>query len=661
MVSQVTLDLTPADKETTKKAAQVMTKIIKKIVTILQNTPGNEDNYNSFMACKEFKVSFELPENNNNLFLYIFYTYTKDTNEFPLSEGTIDFTLTANTSKLLKKSLTPLATSTKASATRNDSTTLPTRSQEELLLQSTFTQLQASDNPLRPGTTTDNKSRTTDASSTKVSATRNDSTTLPTLDQQKHLLEPLTRKAKSSNPDTIGNKSRVSLPTTPSTSPLLPSEKKPQVAETSHHFIYRFFAALFNWIASFFYDSSEEPKADTTDVEQGQSKAGQRSTSGSKAQTKTTGTEKVVASIRGLSNGNNICFINAIFQALMNTSEEMINVIINAHDAKIQRQHKEIEDLESEISTEESSYFLPIWNSPKRARLQTLEASREASITLNQALGLYNTTQDMVWLNALRGFDSAWSRWSQQDARELLDKIFDPVLEPLTGGLGKNGLPSLDIIPENIDPNLKTSLSRFFPKFGIRKQWVLESEDSNLKNVTQLPDGIHEEVNIDPIPRFEIPNDPTTLQDVVTTGLTMQQKQLDDTAVYEINGKKGTCRIAQECLVIQSIEGNAPEYIPLQLKRFNDDLSKNETEIIMPENNRITLIVNGQDVDYEIHTLVMHEGEYLSGGHYFSYVRKNNGWVEANDSRVIPLTELPETVEKQVYMIFLKRVDREVI
>lgn len=587
MVSQVTLDRTPVDSATAKKAAQVMTKIIEKIVTIL-NIPENEVSYKAFMACKEFTVSFELPENNNNLFLYIFYTYTKDTNEFLLSEGegTIDFHLDANASKLLMKSLTPPATPTKASVTRSHSTTLPTLSQEELLLRA-----------------------------------------------------PLVRRANSPNSVT--------------------TEKKPQAV--SHNFIYRFFAALFNWIASFFYDSSEEPKADTTDVEQGQSKAGQRSTSGSKAQTKTTGTEKVVASIRGLSNGNNICFINAIFQALMNTSEDMINVIINAHDAKIQRQHKEIEDLESEISTEESSYFLPIWNSPKRARLQTLEASREASITLNQALGLYNTTQDMVWLNALRGFDSAWSRWSQQDARELLDKIFDPVLEPLTGGLGKNGLPSLDIIPENIDPNLKTSLSRFFPKFGIRKQWVLESEDSNLKNVTQLPDGIHEEVNIDPIPRFEIPNDPTTLQDVVTTGLTMQQKQLDDTAVYEINGKKGTCRIAQECLVIQSIEGNAPEYIPLQLKRFNDDLSKNETEIIMPENNRITLIVNGQDVDYEIHTLVMHEGEYLSGGHYFSYVRKNNGWVEANDSRVIPLTELPETVEKQVYMIFLKRVDREVI
>jgi hypothetical protein len=572
---QVTLGLTPVDSATAQKATTVMTKIVNNIVEKLKNK--YQTDYDRLMASKQFTVSFELPENKNKLLLNIFYNDGKNKIEFPLSDAT---------SQSLKESLTPVAISTKASS---HSTTLPTASQEELLLRT-----------------------------------------------------PLIRRAKpyAQRPTTPTD----SLPKTSPIPPLTP-------AETSHNFIYRFFAALLNWIASSF--------SGTSDVKG--SKAGQHSTAGSTAQIKTTGTEKVVASIRGLRNENNICFINAIFQALMNTSEEMINIIINAHDAKIDKEADAIERLTTEIALEESSYFLPIWSSPKRADLKILEASREASITLNQALRLYNTTKDMVWLNALRGFDPDWSGWSQQDARELLDKIFDPVLEPLTGGLGKNGLPSLDIIPENIDPNLKTSLSRFFPKFGIRKQWVLESEDSNLKNVTQLPDGIHEEVNIDPIPRFEIPNDPTTLQDVVTTGLTMQQKQLDDTAVYEINGKKGTCRIAQECLVIQSIEGNAPEYIPLQLKRFNDDLSKNETEIIMPENNRITLIVNGQDVDYEIHTLVMHEGEYLSGGHYFSYVRKNNGWVEANDSRVIPLTELPETVEKQVYMIFLKRVDREVI
>lgn len=643
VVSQVTLGLTPVDSATAQKATAFMTKIINSIVATLKTTPKYKDNYDSFMASKEFKVSFELPENKDKLLLNIFYT--KGTIEFPLSEGT---------SQSLKAHLTPLAISTKPSATH--STTLPTSSQLERLLQSTPTQLQASVNPLRPATTTDNKSRATDASSTKGLATH--STTLPTLSQRELLLQtaPLIRRTKASDsPQRPVTTPTVSLPKTSLTPPLTS-------AETSHNFVYRFFAAIFNYFLSFFYDTPEKPKANTSLDVKGQSKATQHSTSGSTTQTNTTGTEKVIPAIRGLRNGNNICFINAIFQALMNMPE-IKQALIDAHNAKIEKEAEAITLLEEEILTEESTYFLSIWSSPKRAQLKTLEASREASITLNQALRTYHTTKDMVWLKALRGFDSAWSSWSEQDAAELLDRVLDPVLEPLRGGLNQKGKPSTDIIPQNIDPNLKKSLSRFFPKFGTRVQWAW---DPNVianpeQNPSQLPsDGMRVEANVHPIPQFAVPDTdkPINLQDLVAEQLQMQNIPINDryNNKFEIDGVLRNCQASQESIVIQSIEGNAPEYIPLQLKRFNPDQSKIETEIVLPENNRITLIVDGENVNYEIHTLVMHSGGDPNNGHYFSYVRKNNGWVEANDSRVAPLTALPKTVEKQVYMVFLKRV-----
>lgn len=593
VVSQVTLGLTPLDSATAQKATTVMTKIVNSIVEKLKDK--YQTDYDRLKSSKQFTVSFELPENKNKLILNIFYNDGKNKIEFPLSDAT---------SQSLKESLTPVVISTKVSATLTHSITLPTASQQELLLRAPLIRrTKASDSPQHPVTT-------------------------PT----------------------------VSLPKTSLTPPLIP-------AETSHNFIYRFFAALFNWIASYFSDTSEESKANTSTDVKGQSKATERSTSGSTAQTKTTRTENVISGIRGLRNSNNICFINAIFQALMNIPE-ITQVLIDAHQAKIDKEAETIATLEEEILTEESAYLLPIWSSAKRPILNRLEASREASVTLNQALRLYNTTKDMVWLKALRGFDSAWRSWSQEDAAELLDKVLDPVLEPLRGGLNQNRQPSTNIIPANIDPNLKTSLSRFFPKFGTRVQWEW---DPNVianpeRNPTQLPsDGIRVEANIHTIPSFAIPDtdQPVNLQDLVTAQLTLQNIPNENryNNKFEVNGSLRNCQATQESLVIQSIEGNAPEYIPLQLKRFNDDRSKNETEITLPANNRITLIVDGQNVDYAIHTLVMHSGEDLSGGHYFSYVRKNNGWVEANDSHVAPLTALPKTVEKQVYMIFLKRVD----
>jgi hypothetical protein len=604
-----------------------MTDIFQLIVAKLQDK--HQDDYTRLMASKQFTVSFELPENEDKLSLNIFYNDKKNIIKFPLSD---------KTSKSLKDSLTTVTSQTKASATLINSTYLPTSTQQGLLLKST---------PLIP---------------TKPRIT---TPYLPTTDQQ-NLLLSTREKGIDNSRQASATKSRttnVSLTKTPTIQQnQAPSEQKPQTAEAT--IVYRFFAAIFNYFLSFFYDTAEEPKTtvNTSLVTNGQSQAAQRSTSGSTGQTKTTGTEKVIPAIRGLRNGNNICFINAIFQALVNMPE-IIPFLIDAHNKKIKKENLAINELELQCALDESKYLLPWSSSPQRIQLKALEESKEASITLNQALRTYHTTKDIVWLDALRGFDPNFSGSSEEDASELLNKIFDPLLEHLRGGLNNDGRPSQNIIPDNIDPVLKTSLSRFVHKFGTRVQWVLENAevDRNLKNITQLPpNGIREEVGINSTLLFPMPNERTTLQNLVTAQLQMQDVPVEVAVnnVFEINGVKGNYRASQQGLVIKPLEGNAPEYVPLQLLRFNDDLSKNETEIVLPENNRITLVVDGLNVNYEIQTLVMHSGATMSRGHYFSYVRKNGAWTEVNDRHVSdPLAKLPkETVEKEVYMVFLKKV-----
>jgi hypothetical protein len=38
-------------------------------------------------------------------------------------------------------------------------------------------------------------------------------------------------------------------------------------------------------------------------------------------------------------------------------------------------------------------------------------------------------------------------------------------------------------------------------------------------------------------------------------------------------------------------------------------------------------------------------------------VKKESGWVEANDSVIAPAASLPETVKEEAYMIFLKKAN----
>ncbi len=424
-------------------------------------------------------------------------------------------------------------------------------------------------------------------------------------------------------------------------------------------------------------DTSEKPKSKANVYTPLVRKGGEGTSDLTSASTDQAKADQVVKSgIRPLVNARNICFINAVFQALMNMPD-MITTLIEAHEDKIEKETKAIEDLEVAIALEESTNFLPYFfhwsSSPNRVQLRKLETSKEASITLNQALKTYiDGTKKPIWLNPLRGFDPTFGGESQEDASELLEKIFDPLLEPLRNGLDAQGQLGMSIIPANINLALRDSLGRFIPKFGEEKQLVrvvregdaevtrnneLEAQD----NVSQLPPGgLRKEMGAYSVLPFAIPNAPISLQDLVTEQLTMQKPvEPDNTSVYEADGVKGDYDVTQKRLAIESLNNNAPKYVTLQLKRFDVDqfgkISKNKSAIALPKTNKIRLVVDEKDVDYEIQTLVMHCGSTPKSGHYYSYVRKNDAWFIANDLYVDRLDQL-ENVETQAYLVFLKRV-----
>jgi len=52
------------------------------------------------------------------------------------------------------------------------------------------------------------------------------------------------------------------------------------------------------------------------------------------------------------------------------------------------------------------------------------------------------------------------------------------------------------------------------------------------------------------------------------------------------------------------------------------------------------LSLHGFD-DYSLTSVIFHSGNSLRSGHYFSLIKRFGGWIEYNDSQVVPHDEIP--------------------
>jgi len=430
----------------------------------------------------------------------------------------------------------------------------------------------------------------------------------------------------------------------------------------SHGILYHIFAAIIRCFRYLFFRESNGPRYQP--LEQ-----------------KTYGTfpsthDAPVDGVCPLQNGNSICFINAVFQALMNTPE-LIPVLTEAHEDKIREQEASLAATEERIAENEAeaaalehrmaaltknyswfSYLLPDPNydalrAEKQIVLNRLldnQRQREAlkklikaSQTLIQAFGAYNKGSP-IWLNDLRGLDQNFGSSSQEDACQFLETLFQPLKTELLPLFGEEDL---------LEPKENESEKD-------------EQELNRRQDVSPLPaNNLLRRLEPTPIVRMEIPQDTIELQALLDQKFTLSDTSSEeDKMSFQSEGKKGWYRIAKKRLVIETQDQKAPDFIPLQLKRFritDQTLSKAATPIVLPkDNNVITVTVNNKRVAYAIHTIVLHRDDSLEKGHYFSYVRKEKGWVEANDSNVHRLTELPDSAAKEAYIMFLKRVPESI-
>lgn len=133
------------------------------------------------------------------------------------------------------------------------------------------------------------------------------------------------------------------------------------------------------------------------------------------------------------------------------------------------------------------------------------------------------------------------------------------------------------------------------------------------------------------------------------------------------NVQEGGSRKIREIEYVSSEEQvfmlNEPEYILVQLKRFESNQEKSRKihapiEFPVDQKVKIPCGIECKFIDYQIISMINHSGVSLTNGHYTALIKNNvgSGWYECNDSTINKLNNMPRAIESQSYIIVLKRV-----
>lgn len=112
---------------------------------------------------------------------------------------------------------------------------------------------------------------------------------------------------------------------------------------------------------------------------------------------------------------------------------------------------------------------------------------------------------------------------------------------------------------------------------------------------------------------------------------------------------------ANKKMVIWSL----PKILVISLKRFNNNLKKNQTLVNFQIDEPLNLckFVKGYQPNSYIYELIgtgNHTGSLL-GGHYYSYIKKNDGWYIANDTIIEKIENTNQIISKSSYLFFYRK------
>jgi len=109
----------------------------------------------------------------------------------------------------------------------------------------------------------------------------------------------------------------------------------------------------------------------------------------------------------------------------------------------------------------------------------------------------------------------------------------------------------------------------------------------------------------------------------------------------------------------QMVIWSLPKILVITLKRFNNNLKKNQTLVNynVNEDLNLTQYVKGYQSNSYIYELIgtgNHTGSVF-GGHYYSHIKKNSKWYLFNDTNVSEVEKLNSIISNYTYLLFFRK------
>ena len=124
----------------------------------------------------------------------------------------------------------------------------------------------------------------------------------------------------------------------------------------------------------------------------------------------------------------------------------------------------------------------------------------------------------------------------------------------------------------------------------------------------------------------------------------------------EYQKERFACKCGNEDDFMVTTFTQLPPVLVFQLKRFNNNLQKDQTKVSFPVQLKVNQKNNGSEVvrKYNLYAVCYHIGERLHTGHYTASCKKNCIWYSFSDSEV---KTIEEPAAENAYLLFYSRKD----